>query len=246
MLGMVCHFQPWAEELWRVGGLWWHCYNSFLGHNVTFSLEFVSYNRLIEEHLMLVAKISRLLMQGWRVPLVPIQHLQIMVTLLDISVLSDSSINCYEINKHTTIYSFISSFFILFTTPTPRQKYSYLHQSGMQLHNSSNILFTYTMTTITTHYLLLYIDQYIKTLTGDRIYAIGNNFTSSIISFLFYLKWYYSLGLYNSQMCQTFPKDSMIVSWHHHPISWIFTWHYPTSLSLMYSCIKFACRLIEM
>ena len=64
------------------------------------------------------------------------------------------------------------------------------------------------------HYLLLYINRHIETLTGDRtyaiadnIYAIGDIFTSPIVSFLFYHKCHYSLGLYDSEICHRhFPR----------------------------------------
>ena len=36
---------------------------------------------------------------------------------------------------------------------------------------------------------------------ADNIYAIGDNVTLPIISFLFHHKWHYSLGLYDSEIC---------------------------------------------
>ena len=68
------------------------------------------------------------------------------------------------------------------------------------------------MTTITTHYLLLYINLHIETSTGDHIYAVADNiyaiednFTSPIISFPFYFKWHYSFSFYS--MIQRFITD---------------------------------------
>ena len=82
-------------------------------------------------------------------------------------------------------YWFILLFCNLFTISTLRWKYSYLCQFYTYQHKSSTIFLAHMKNNITTHYLRLYIDRHIEILTGDSIYAIGDNVFLSIVSFYF-------------------------------------------------------------